>query len=204
MYIKIKLTGNSSRENFPLGKIFINQHLLFDGMLKNTVNLNFNVDEKYLRETNVLSIEHYGKNNRDTVVDKDNNIIEDKSIELIELQINDVKILDTVLHSKPFYVFWPVNLVKDFHDKNEEVPAFITNNLYFGFNGRYDFDFSKNITKEYYNQFWLDEEQAHFNQTLVENNNEVFYRDGEFVEVDRAQDLSIFDLEKIILESTVK
>ena len=92
MYIKIKLTGNSSRENFPLGKIFINQHLLFDGMLKNTVNLNFNVDEKYLRETNVLSIEHYGKNNRDTVVDKDNNIIEDKSIELIKLQINDVLI----------------------------------------------------------------------------------------------------------------
>ena len=65
------------------------------------------------------------------------------------------------------------------------------------FNGVYEFDFTHDVIKDYYNQFWLDEVQAHKNQTLEDDK---FIRDGQLVETDIGADRTIFDLEKLILE----
>ena len=148
---------------------------------------------------NVLNIEHYNKQNSDTVVDQTGNIIEDLSIELISIEFDNVKILETVLYNMPFYVNWPENLIEDFKNKGEDIPEYITNNLYFGFNGIYKFDFSNNIVVEYYKQFWLDEIQAHQNQTLLDNGQEIFNRMGETVEIDKNSDFTIHDLKRMVL-----
>ena len=147
---------------------------------------------------NVLSIEHYNKTNDDTIVDANNNIVADLSAELLDITIDNNSILQTVLHSMPFYVNWPENIVSDYHEKNETPPEFITNNLYFGFNGIYKFNFTDNSDIDYFTTFWLDEAQAHVNQTETADGEDVFNRMGEIVTISEDSDFTIHDLKRMV------
>jgi len=162
MKIKIVLKGNSSTNKNPMSKITINNQDYFDGEVVGERDFIFYFNPI---ENNTLQIEHYNKTNDDTIVDQSGKIISDLSIELMSIHIDGVEILDTVLYSMPYYVKWPQNIVEDYRSKNQELPEYIENNLYFGFNGVYKFAFSDNVVVEYYKQFWLDEVQAHKNQT---------------------------------------
>ena len=179
MQITVKLRGHSTNR-FPNVKLWINRDCVYDGTIKDEQLFVFDVDT--LLPQNIFGIEHYGKDDRETTTTGD------VAVELLELSFNGIRVLDTVLYNKPYYVnwsrYWP-----------GERPDFVTNTLYFGWNGEYRFDFTSDIKREYYKQFWLDEVQAHANQ-----NSDEFFRDGEFVEIDRGFDATIFDLERIILK----
>lgn len=197
MQVKITLKGNKSNNRCPLVKIRINDELLYDSSIENEVTLTFNITAK---TNNNLEIEHYNKQNNDTLVDTDGKIVADLSVELKSIEIDNLKILDTVLYSMPFYVKWPDNIIDDYKSRNEIPPDCITNNLYFGFNGIYKFDFLDDAIIEYYRQFWTDEDQAHRNQTIEQKDQEVFNRLGSFVAVNQGNDFTIYDLEKMVLE----
>lgn len=197
MKIKIKLLGNQSNNKTPTVKISINDTEFYCGTVENTQEFVFYFEPK---ESNTLCIEHYNKNNEDTVVDANGDIVEDLSVELKSIYIDDVEILETVLFSMPYYVNWPENIVADYQQKGETPPEYIDNNLYFGFNGTYKFAFSDNVIVEYYKQFWLDEVQAHKNQTQKLQDSEVFERMGEKVAIDENSDFTIYDLEKLVLK----
>jgi len=147
---------------------------------------------------NVLSIEHYNKTNDDTIVDDSNNIVADLSVELLGITIDNNSILHTVLHTMPFYVNWPENIIADYQEKDETPPEFITNNLYFGFNGVYKFNFTNNSDIDYFTTFWLDEAQAHANQTETADGEEVFKRMGETVTISKDSDFTIHDLKRMV------
>lgn len=195
MQICLKLKGTSGRNTYPTGKIICNDKVLFDGVVQGENEFVYDLDN--LTTSNILKIVHYGKENWHTVTDDYGYIINDRAIELLELSFNGIKTLNTVIYNKPFYVQWPKNIIEDYRSKGEEPPKFITNNVFFGFNGVYEFDFTHDVIKDYYNQFWLDEVQAHKNQTLEDDK---FIRDGQLVETDIGADRTIFDLEKLILE----
>ena len=196
MKIKIVLKGNSSTNKNPMSKITINNQDYFDGEVVGERDFIFYFNPI---ENNTLQIEHYNKTNDDTIVDQSGKIISDLSIELMSIHIDGVEILDTVLYSMPYYVKWPQNIVEDYRSKNQELPEYIENNLYFGFNGVYKFAFSDNVVVEYYKQFWLDEVQAHKNQTQSSLDKEVFERMGKKVAIDENSDFTIYDLEKLVL-----
>jgi hypothetical protein len=196
MKIKIVLKGNSSTNKNPMSKITINNQDYFDGEVVGERDFIFYFNPI---ENNTLQIEHYNKTNDDTIVDQSGKIISDLSIELMSIHIDGVEILDTVLYSMPYYVKWPQNIVEDYRSKNQELPEYIENNLYFGFNGVYKFAFSDNVVVEYYKQFWLDEVQAHKNQTKSSLDKEVFERMGKKVAIDENSDFTIYDLEKLVL-----
>jgi hypothetical protein len=63
----------------------------------------------------------------------------------------------------------------------------------------YQYSFSGDVVSEYYNQFWLDEAQAHKNQTQKNDDSEVFDRMGEKVAVNENSEFTIYDLEKLVL-----
>ena len=199
MNLKIKLRANFTKTKQPSVKISVNDLILCDEVITQ-------VEKEYFfkfepKENNILSIEHYNKENSATVVDQNGNIVEDLSIELISIEFDDIKILETVLYNMPFCIKWPDNLVEDYKSKSETPPEYITNNLYFGFNGTYKFDFSNNIVVEYYKQFWIDETQAHQNQTLSDNGREIFKRMGETVEINKDSDFTIHDLKRMVMNN---
>jgi|MDTC01.1.fsa_nt_gb hypothetical protein len=191
--VTITLKGMSSRSVWPTARIFANKDCVYDGFIEDVRTFDFNIDHVY--KSNLLRIQHYGKTNEDTICDSDWNIIEDKSVELVDLKFNGLSVLPTVLYDKFFYVDWPENIVEDYKNKGETPPEYITNNLYFGFNGTYEFDFSNRIENDYYESFWVDEAKAHQNQSLDDN---LFVRDGEEVDIEIGAERTIFDLEKLI------
>lgn len=196
MQIKIVLKGNKSNNRSPTVMIRINSELLYNETIDATTEIVLDV---VANSSNVLEIEHYGKLNRDTVVDADGKIVSDLSVELVSIEIDHIQVLQTVLYNMPFYVNWPENIVADYQQRGELPPEYITNNLYFGFNGTYKLDFTNDVAVEYYRQFWLDECQAHANQTLVFNDSEVFNRSGETVAVNQDGNFTIYDLERVVL-----
>ena len=179
MKISVKLGGHKAQV-YPKCRIHINKDCVFDGTIEGEQHFDFTVDK--LLEDNLFIIEHYEKNEKHTTETTDT------AIELLGLSFNDTPVLDTVLYDKPYFVNWSRWWPGD-------RPPFVKGTLYFGWNGEYRFDFSDRVQADYYKQFWLDEAQAHINQTSNE-----FYRDGEFVEIDRGIDATIFDLERIILK----
>jgi len=193
LQVTVTLKGMSSRSVWPTVRIFANKDCVYEGFIDNVKTFVFNIDHIY--NSNLLRIQHYGKINEDTVCDSDWNIIEDKSVELIDLKFNGLSVLPTLLYDKFFYVDWPENIIEDYKNKGETPPEYITNNLYFGFNGTYEFDFSNQIENDYYESFWADEAKAHQNQSLNDN---LFVRDGEEVDIEIRAERTIFDLEKLI------
>jgi len=198
MKIKIKLLGNKSNNKIPTVRMLINNVEFYCGTVEPTQEFVFYFEPK---ENNTLCIEHYNKYNEDTIVDANGNIVEDLSVELKSIHIDDVEIMETVLFSMPYYVEWPDNIVSDYHQKGETPPEYINNNLYFGFNGTYKFAFSDNVVVEYYKQFWLDEVQAHQNQTFIDGDNEIFERMGEKVAVNQDADFTIHDLKRLVINN---
>jgi len=178
MQITAKLRGHANQRQ-PKVKLWINRDCVYDGTLGQEQTFVFDVDN--LLPTNIFGIEHHGKDDNETTSTAD------VAVELVSLAFNGLAVPDTVLYDKPYYVDWSEVWPGD-------RPEFIKNTLYFGWNGTYKFDFTGDIKRQYFRQFWHDEAQAHQNQ-----NSDEFYRDGEFVAVDNGVDATIFDLERIIM-----
>jgi hypothetical protein len=196
MKVEVALKANCTNNKNPTVNLSINDIEHYTGEIADIKHFVFEFDSY---DHNTLKIKHYNKTNQDTIVDAQGNITGDLSIELVSIHIDNIKIMDTVLYSMPFFVQWPDNMLEDYRNKNQEPPEYIDNNLYFGFNGVYQFSFSGDVVSEYYNQFWLDEVQAHKNQTQQDNDSEVFDRMGEKVAVDENSEFTIYDLEKLVL-----
>lgn len=197
--IQIELFGNPSKGHYPSASISINNVEYFNGCVENSKLLDFNIVTD--SNTGQIDICHFGKTNHDTVVDDQGRIVEDLSLELKSISINGIKVKDTILYSSCFYVDFPDNILQEYHQQGISPPAYLINNLYFGFNGRYEFKFLTDQRKEVFRQLWEDEEQSHVNQQMIVNGQEVFSRYGEIVETQQEFNLTIFDLEKIISES---
>ena len=199
MKISLHLVGHYSTSG-PTCIIDINKNIFWKGTLAeghNIIEFDFEPLEK-----NTLSIHHLGKTNEDTIVDEHGTITADKAIELKSVEIEDIAILQNILFNSPYYVIWPDNLVEDFKNKGEEAPEYLKNNLYFGFNGHYSFEFLGDFVKQYYKQFWDDESQAHTNLTnRIQVNGrqiETFERFGDQTAIDQEFDLTIHDLSDMI------
>lgn len=191
MEVKLRLKGSKST-NWPTCKIVINDFEYYDGEIEGEQTLHFTIQPK---ELNVLQIIHYGKQNSDTIVNEEQQIIADKSLELQGITLDHVKIMTVNLYNCPFYVQWPASKIREYFRKGLEPPTMLKQQLYFGFNGTYEFTFNGDICKEYFNQFWLDECQSNENQTL-ENNK--FNRLGEYVDINAPLNMTIYELEKLI------
>lgn len=194
--IQILLFGQASRNNGPEVDLLLNRKVLFSGSVSGTQNFVFAVETG--QDLNSLEIVHKNKTNQDTVVNSHGDIVEDRSVELKELIINGHRVKDTVLYNSPFFVEWPENIVEDYKKNDQAAPLFIKNTLYFGFNGKYVYEFMSDPRQEHFRQLWLDEVQAHQNQQIVENGTEKFNRYGEKVSTDLDFDLTIFDLANFI------
>jgi hypothetical protein len=194
MNIKIKL----SAYNQPTVRISVNGVVYSELTLHDqSTNIEFDAD---LQDSNQLSIEHFGKINQHTVCDEAGQIISDRAAELVSITIGKYEIPRNILFKQPFAVKWPQNLVEDAERENRTLPDCLYNNLYFGFNGTYTFDFARDLRKDYYYYFWQMERDANHNLQMVDeaSNTGYFEAYGMKLEINKSFDLTIHDLKYII------
>ena len=194
MNIKITLSAHTQ----PTIRISVNNIVYFDSVLHNQLTeIEFDAD---IQDTNQLAIEHFGKTNQDTICDETGQIISDRAAELVSINIGKYEIPKNILFKQPFAVRWPENLVEDAERENRTLPGCLYNNLYFGFNGIYTFDFSGDLRKDYYYYFWQMERDANHNLQMVDESSNTGYFEayGMKLEINKSFNLTIHDLKYII------
>ena len=144
--------------------------------------------------------EHKERELYSTIIDNNNDIINDKAVELIAISFDNIDIPKVVLYDNKFYPKWPINIIKE-HKGNP--PKFIINNLYFGFNGQYKFNFSKDYKAWYFKQLIKKERMSNeANQELMTLPSgeviETFEFAGKSVQADKTAELTIDDLYALI------
>ena len=196
--IKIKIHGHRSTD-FPLCRIKFNKELLFDAPIINTAILTFDVN---LIEKNVLHIEHYGKLHTDTILDSEGNVESDRAIELKSIIIDGYAIPKVLMYRQKFFVDWWDHDIEEFDKSDKPVPGFLTNNVYFGHNGYYEYCFDKDLVKSYYANLWQEEHIANQDlQQVKEFDGEIketFNLYGNESDIAEEFDKTIFDLLDII------
>ena len=165
MKIKIILESCYSK-GWPNVEIKVNDSILYDDICEPEEKyfiLEKDIELEYTN--NSLQITHYGKRGNDSITDAEGNIIKDKAIILKSVSFDNYNIPEVILYQQKFYPNW------------EGQPEFITNNLYFGFNGTYELKFEKNVKKWYYNLLLEKERLANIN-----NKKEMVLSNGTVVE----------------------
>tara|TARA_B110000211_G_C14039815_1_gene536262 strand:- start:68 stop:658 length:591 start_codon:yes stop_codon:yes gene_type:complete len=156
--MKIKITIEPSFSvKWPTLEICINGKQLYDGVCE-PIHKNYfiwNCDLEDVHPKNVLEIKHKDKKAKETQTDDEGNITADRAIMLKNLEFDDLSVPEVVLYNNRFYPDWP------------EQPEYIVNNLYFGFNGSYIFEFSNNSKKMYFNNLLRQEHIANRNNKKI-------------------------------------
>lgn len=196
--INIKIQGHRSTD-FPMCRIKFNNHSLFDQPIIGTMNLKFDVD---LKAKNILHIEHYGKLPTDTILDSDGNVESDRAIELRSISIDGYTIPKVLMYRQKFFVDWWDHDIEEFDKNNQTVPGFLTNNVYFGYNGYYEYSFEKDLSKNYFKSLWQEEHIANQDlQQVKEFDGEIketFNLYGNESDIAEEFDKTIFDLMDMI------
>lgn len=189
MQLIIEVLGHKSSD-WPTCSILFNDQVLFDGIVEGHQQIDLQCEVS--KCNNILSIVHHGKVDADTWCDSAGNIIADKAVELKSITIDGFVVPELILFKKRFYPQWPA------HFNLAEMPKFLENNLFFGFNGTYEFDFSSNFVSEYYQYFWDMELMANETFQKTESGNDVFEMYGVTLRVDSAFSYTLSDLKALI------
>ena len=135
---------------WPKLRLSFNSHTLFDDYCVPNNGEHFEwthiADDNSLLDKNELKIEHYDKSGRETILDQNSEVSSDRSLILKSIRIEGHNVPEVVLFDKPFRVNWTAEQLRE----NNNRPALITNNLYFGYNGIYSYCFGNDGTKHYF------------------------------------------------------
>jgi|TARA_A100000164_G_scaffold260580_1_gene232551 hypothetical protein len=156
--MKIKITIEPFYSlNWPMVKIQIKDHKIYNGLCKPNEGKYFvwNVHLENVDQFNTIEITHFGKKGKETILDTEGNIVSDRAIALKSLEFDDMRVPDVILYQNKFYPDWP------------DQPEFITNNLYFGYNGTYKFNFLENPHKMYFQHLLEKELIANINNKKI-------------------------------------
>lgn len=156
MNIKIVLEPAYSIK-WPMVRIAVNEREIYKGICNPNEGKHFvwNINLENVDDANTLAIEHFDKHGKETILDHEGNIVSDRAIMLKSLEFDGTKVPDVILYQSKFFPNWP------------DQPDYITNNLYFGFNGVYKFDFGKDARKMYYAHLLQKELIANINNKKI-------------------------------------
>lgn len=174
MKVKINIKPTFSVK-WPMLKVVINNRVVFAGECHPNAGDKFIIEENiHPLDRNLLSIEHFDKKGKETILDKHGEVVSDRALILKSIMLDDFTVPELILHDKPFTVNWTKEQLRE--DTNR--PKTIKNNLYFGYNGVYDFVFGRDSAKEYYVNLIEKERIAN-----IHNKKEIVGPDGKKIEV---------------------
>lgn len=93
--IKVVVQPFSARGRWPSINVCIDGTVAFDGTVDQQKTIGYQSAAQSQQKKCLIDITYYGKTDNDTVVDSQNSILENQSVELKELWINGVDIIKT-------------------------------------------------------------------------------------------------------------
>lgn len=122
----------------PTIKILIDDYvILYEGLAIKEFHKVFDLDDG----EHELKIVHYGKTDHDHVLAEDGSIITDKFVMIDSIVIDNVKLLDKELQSGEFWPVYSLSYVEDMIQSKQDLPPYISPNLYLGHNGTWRYTF---------------------------------------------------------------
>lgn len=137
---------------WPMVRVSINGVILYEGECKPNHKDYFKLTfDHQVKSRNMLEIEHFDKNGKETILDSEGNIISDRAISLKSIAFDELPVPEVVLYQQKFFPKWP------------DQPAVLKGNLYFGFNGIFTMEFGDDSEKIYFNNLLTKELIANIN-----------------------------------------
>lgn len=137
---------------WPMIRVSINGVKLYEGVCKPNHKEYFKLTLTHQANPhNILHIEHFDKNGKESILDMEGNIISDRAVILKSIAFDGLQVPEVVLYQQKFFPKWPGQ------------PEVITNNLYFGFNGTYVMEFGDDPQKTYFKNLLTKELIANIN-----------------------------------------
>lgn len=131
--ISLKLQG-SYCNHWPLLQVIVNDQVLFDGLVENTVDLEFECNN--LNNNNYLKLLHYDKAFGDNnVFDTDLDSKSDCSIRLLDIQFDNISISSNKLSQLEFITDWTPKQLTDTDSEFIKQHNKFESNGYMNFNG---------------------------------------------------------------------
>jgi hypothetical protein len=146
----------------PTIKILIDDYVvLYEGPAITHFDREFDLDSG----EHELKIVHFGKTDQDHLYHPDGSIAVDKYVYIKSITIDQVKLSDADLHTGQFWPVYSLSYVSDIVDAGQELPSYISPNLYLGHNGTWRYTF--------FNPFidWIIERRQHHR---IDLNNTIF------------------------------
>ena len=193
--IKLKLHKSTK---VPFFRIYADDQLLIDKQDADHQEI-LNLQADGLGDgVHKLIIEHYGKTDLDTVCDAEGKIVADRAIELLSISIDGFEVPKNELFKQKFYPIWPPHF--------QDCPAYLTDNNWLGFNGRWILEFNQPFAKDYYGAFWLNEEMNNIrlHDSTVDDKDEYFEVYGFKLKLNDRENCTLSDLRKLIDEHEEK
>lgn len=88
-----------------------------------------------------LKIVHFGKTDHDHLYHPDGSIAVDKYVCIKAITIDQVKLFDSELHTGQFWPVYSLSHVSDMVCAGQDLPSYISPNLYLGHNGTWRYTF---------------------------------------------------------------
>lgn len=146
----------------PQIKILIDDYIvLYEGPAISNFDRVFDIDSG----EHELKIVHFGKTDQDHLYNPNGTIAVDKYVYLKSITIDQVRLLDSELRTGQFWPVYSLSYIADIVDAGQELPSYISPNLYLGHNGTWRYTF--------FNPFidWIIECRQHHR---VDLNNTIF------------------------------
>lgn len=202
--MKILITIEPIRSvRWPKLKLLVNKTVLHDGFClpnnKKYFTLAHDLTEPLAE--NKITIVHYDKDGRETITDSNNDTISDRAIILKSISIDGYDVPEVVLFDKPFYINWTTRQKTEQQDH----PEYIKNNLYFGYNGMYEYTFGIDGEEHYYNNLIEKERMANISNKKVivrpdGKQVEAFEFTGKLVDSAEKESITIQELYKRVID----
>ena len=174
MLIEITIEPKKS-VRWPKMKLTINDVIIHDDFcLPN--NKNYLVIKHELqnpKQENTISLTHFDKVGNETMLDNEGETVSDRAIILRSIKIGEHAVPEVVLYDKTFNAQFTPEQIKE--DPTRE--SSIKYNLYFGYNGTYEYKFSDDSQKHYFENLLEKERLAN-----ISNKKTITRPDGKVVE----------------------
>ena len=129
--IKINLSSDHWEQRYPGARVYINDQLIFENLIKEPTEINHTAD--LAEGEHKIIIEMYNKNPGDTETDDNNNITDDVVLNIDGISLEEIE-LGRLLWTKSIY-----------YPADEHAPERLDNCVNLGWNGRWELEFSSSI-----------------------------------------------------------
>jgi len=140
-------------KNPPSLKVLLNGHILLESVIEQNSTLTVSYDKSILKEKNILELERYGKTIEDTVLDAENNVVQDQYLSISDLIINQIE-LGNIIYRGRFFPEYPEPWATQQKENDVTLPEYFSPSTDFNHNGVWKLEWEEPFHIWYLENLW--------------------------------------------------